>query len=158
MKTNRWIKNTLTNVQTCIFSAFYRHISPVWVRALDPASVMSSYLTQWPLADAGLTLLSSELWHPAPSAAEAHLWPWDVGLTPDPDLLGTSHCWWRMRRNSRLRNICIYISTYSNSVLFTKNEIFTPLGILLKRSPAPRVRSGHPGWWCNTRNTMLCNP
>ena len=88
MKTNRWIKNTLTNVQTCIFSAFSRHISPVWVRALDPASVMSSYLTQWPLADAGLTLLSSELWHPAPVCSRGssltlgcwlNTWSWPSG-------------------------------------------------------------------------------
>ena len=88
MTTNRWTKNTLTNVETCIFSAFYRHISPVWVRALDPASVMSSYLTQWPLADAGLTLLSSELWHPAPVCSRGssltlgcwlNTWSWPSG-------------------------------------------------------------------------------
>ena len=153
MTTNRLTKNTLTNVQTCIssplFTVIILPVSECGHLTLHPRCQVIWHSDLWRMPGWLSWALSSDT--RPPSAAEAHLWPWDVGLTPDPDLLGTSHCWWRMRRNSRLRNTYICISTYSNSVLFTKNEIFTPLGILLKHLPALRARSGHPGWWCNTQ-------
>ena len=88
--------------------------------------------------------------------AEAHLWPSDVSLTPDPDL---AHCctarWWMIavtvRRNSR-NKINVHIPLACSQKM--NNSSCSGFGWNLRPLSLSRVRP--PRRWCNS-NTMLCN-
>ena len=87
MTTSRLTKNThLTNVQTCISSPLFTVIilpSECGHLTLHPRCQVIWHSDLWRMPGWLSWALSSDT--RPPSAAEAHLWPWDVGLTPDPD-------------------------------------------------------------------------